>query len=85
MPTLDKRGGRIGAYALAKAVAESGVRSAVLLGCNSKNLAETAARVAEGQVRFGGIEPLRQDHIDPRKRRLDILNPIIWGYGGQTR
>jgi hypothetical protein len=85
MATLDKRGGRIGAYALAKAIAESGARAAVLLGCNSKDLAETAARIAEGRVRIGGIESLRQDHVDPRKRRLDILKPIIWGYGGQSR
>jgi hypothetical protein len=83
MATLDKPGGRIGAYALAKAIAESGVRAALLLGCNSKELAETTARIAEGYVRIGGIEPLRQDHVDSRKRRLDILNPIIWGYGGQ--
>ena len=85
MATLDKPAGRVGAYTLAKAVAESGVRSALLLGCNSKSLAETAARVAEGYVRFAGIEPLRQDHVDARKQRLDILNPIIWGYGGQAR
>jgi hypothetical protein len=78
IPILDRS--YVREYALAKALAESGVKEALLLGCNSKRLAEDAARIAEGVVRIGGIEPIRDDAAD--KRQLSILNTIIWGYGG---
>jgi hypothetical protein len=72
-----------GEYALAKALAESGVKMALLLGCNSKGLARDAARIAEGVVRIGGIEPIRDDAAD--KEQLNILSTIIWSYGGGAR
>jgi hypothetical protein len=73
---------RVQAYTIAKALAKGNVKLALLLGCNSKQLAADAARIAEGAVRMGGIEPERNDHVEVR-RRLDILNTIIWGFGGK--
>lgn len=81
MPVLGNSHTHIRDYTLAKTIAGAGVKSALLLGCKSKGLAETAARVAENSVRFGGIEPERDDAVE--KKRLDILNTIIWGYGGK--
>ena len=80
MPVLAKPSSYVRDYTLAKSFAEAGVRTALFLGCNSKGLAERVARIAEGVVRFGGIEPIRDDYAD--KQRLDILNTIVWGYGG---
>jgi hypothetical protein len=81
IPIIDKS--YVREYALAKALAESGVKMALLLGCNSKRLAQDAARIAEGVVRIGGIEPIRDDAAD--KKQLNILNTIIWSYGGGAR
>ena len=81
MPVLTKTSSYVRDYTLAKSFAEAGVRSALLLGCKSKGLAERSARIAENVVRFGGIEPIRDDFAD--KKHLDILNAIVWGYGGQ--
>jgi hypothetical protein len=81
MAIIKKPDSHVRPYALAKALAEAGVSSVLLLGCHSRGLAETAARVAEGHVRIGGIEPPRTD--DVTKAQLTILNMIIWGYGGR--
>jgi hypothetical protein len=80
-PVLAKTSSYVRDYTLAKSVAEAGVKSVLLLGCKSKGLAERSARIAQSVVRFGGIEPIRDDFAD--KKRLDILNTIVWGYGGQ--
>ena len=81
MPVLAKPGSYVRDYTLAKSFAEAGVKTALFLGCQSKGLAERAAHIAEGVVRFGGIQPIRDDYAD--KKRLDILNTIVWGYGGR--
>jgi hypothetical protein len=81
MPILTTPRSYVRDYALAKALAASGVKSVLLLGCRSKGLAQTIARISENVVRIGGIEPERDDYAD--RKRLDILNTIVWGYGGR--
>ncbi len=83
MPKLNDRSTHVRPYALAKALGEAGIRQALLLGCNSRQLAETAARVLEGYTRIGGIDQIRSDDVDKRHTRMTILNMIIWPYGGQ--
>jgi len=83
MPKVNDWSTHVRPYALAKGLGEAGIRQALLLGCNSKQLAETAARVLEGYTRIGGIDQIRRDDVDKRRSRLTILNMIIWPYGGK--
>ena len=85
MPTISNSTTHVRDYTLAKGFGQSGVRQALILGCNSKHLAETVARVLEKYTRVGGIDHIRDDEVDARHTRLNILNMIIWGYGGDQQ
>jgi RHS repeat-associated protein len=82
-PIIDNDTSTITSSALGESLKNGGVRRGLILGCNSKELAEAAASAAGDTVRIGGIEYDRDDYVDERKTKLDILRPLIWGYGAQ--
>jgi hypothetical protein len=77
---IARTGHDVRAYALAKALGAGHVKSALLLGCRTRALAESASRLAEGAVRIGGIDVERSDSVDSHHTRFDILRTIIWSY-----
>jgi len=65
---------------LGAALVSANVSRALILGCESSGLAQSAAATQNFTGQIGGIDFIRDDHISAGNKKLDILNSIIMGY-----